>query len=81
MSQSISNIVGQDGKPRQAALQVDFIADLVCRLAWPVLCGLLRFFWTHALAAVLEQHYWRGRVAAKPIVADHQHGDARHDRD
>ena len=30
MSQSISNIVGQDGKPRQAALQVDFIADLVC---------------------------------------------------
>jgi len=30
MSQSVSNIVGQDGKPLQAALQVDIIADLVC---------------------------------------------------
>ncbi len=30
MSQSLSNIVGQDGKPLQAALQVDIIADLVC---------------------------------------------------
>ena len=30
MSQSISNIVGQDGKPLQAVLQVDIIADLVC---------------------------------------------------
>ena len=30
MSQSISNIVGHDGKPLQAALQVDIIADLVC---------------------------------------------------
>ena len=30
MSQSLSNIVGQNGKPLQAALQVDIIADLVC---------------------------------------------------
>ncbi|MEE8344465.1 MAG: DsbA family oxidoreductase [Woeseiaceae bacterium] len=30
MSQYLSNIVGQDGKPLQAALQVDVIADLVC---------------------------------------------------
>lgn len=30
MSQSVSNIVGQDGKRQQAALQVDIIADLVC---------------------------------------------------
>ena len=30
MSQNLSNIVGQDGKPLQAALQVDVIADLVC---------------------------------------------------
>jgi predicted DsbA family dithiol-disulfide isomerase len=30
MSQTLSNIVGQDGKPLQAALQVDVIADLVC---------------------------------------------------
>ncbi len=30
MSQSVSNIVGQDGKPLQAALQVDIIADLIC---------------------------------------------------
>ena len=30
MSQSVSNIVGQDGKPLQAVLQVDIIADLVC---------------------------------------------------
>jgi predicted DsbA family dithiol-disulfide isomerase len=30
MSQSLSSIVGQDGKPLQAALQVDIIADLVC---------------------------------------------------
>lgn len=30
MSRSISNIVGQDGKPLRAALQVDVIADLVC---------------------------------------------------
>ncbi len=30
MSQSISNIVGENGKPLQAALQVDIIADLVC---------------------------------------------------
>ena len=30
MSQSVSNIVGQDGKPLQAGLQVDIIADLVC---------------------------------------------------
>ena len=30
MSQSISNIVGQNGKSLQAALQVDIIADLVC---------------------------------------------------
>ena len=30
MSQSVSNIVGQNGKPLQAALQVDIIADLVC---------------------------------------------------
>ena len=30
MSQSVSNIVGQDGRPQQAALQVDIIADLVC---------------------------------------------------
>jgi predicted DsbA family dithiol-disulfide isomerase len=30
MSQSLSNIIGQDGKPLQAALQVDIIADLVC---------------------------------------------------
>ncbi|MFQ5982892.1 MAG: DsbA family oxidoreductase [Woeseiaceae bacterium] len=30
MSQSLSNIVGQNGKPLQAALQVDVIADLVC---------------------------------------------------
>ena len=30
MSQSVSNIVGQDGTPLQAALQVDIIADLVC---------------------------------------------------
>ena len=30
MSQSLSNIVGQDGKPLQAALQVYIIADLVC---------------------------------------------------
>jgi predicted DsbA family dithiol-disulfide isomerase len=30
MSQSLSNIVGQNGKPLQVALQVDVIADLVC---------------------------------------------------
>ncbi len=30
MSQSISNIAGHDGKPLQAMLQVDIIADLVC---------------------------------------------------
>ena len=30
MSQSVSNIVGQDGKPLHAALQVEIIADLVC---------------------------------------------------
>lgn len=30
MSQNLLNIVGQDGKPLQAALQVDVIADLVC---------------------------------------------------
>lgn len=30
MSQTLSNIVGHDGKPLQAALQVDIIADLVC---------------------------------------------------
>jgi len=30
MSQSISNIAGHDGKPLQAVLQVDIIADLVC---------------------------------------------------
>ena len=30
MSRNLSNIVGQDGKPLQAALQVDVIADLVC---------------------------------------------------
>ncbi len=30
MSQSVSNIAGHDGKPLQAALQVDIIADLVC---------------------------------------------------
>ena len=30
MSQSVSNIVRQDGKPQQTALQVDIIADLVC---------------------------------------------------
>ena len=30
MSESLSNIVGQDGKPLQAALRVDIIADLVC---------------------------------------------------
>ncbi len=30
MSQTVSNIVGQDGKPHQAVLQVDIIADLVC---------------------------------------------------
>ncbi len=30
MNQSVSNIVGQDGKPLLAALQVDIIADLVC---------------------------------------------------
>lgn len=30
MSQSVPNIVGQDGKPLQVALQVDIIADLVC---------------------------------------------------
>jgi predicted DsbA family dithiol-disulfide isomerase len=30
MSQNLSNIVGQDGKPLQAALQVDVVADLVC---------------------------------------------------
>ena len=30
MSQSISNIAGHDGKPLQAALQVDIIADLIC---------------------------------------------------
>lgn len=30
MSQSISNIVGQEGKPQHAALRVDIIADLVC---------------------------------------------------
>ncbi|MFQ6003983.1 MAG: DsbA family oxidoreductase [Woeseia sp.] len=30
MRQSLSNIVGQDGKPLQAALQIDVIADLVC---------------------------------------------------
>lgn len=30
MSQNLSNIVGHDGKPLQAALQVDVIADLVC---------------------------------------------------
>ena len=30
MSHSVSNIVGQNGKPLQAALQVDIIADLVC---------------------------------------------------
>ena len=30
MSQSVFNIVGHDGKPLHAALQVDIIADLVC---------------------------------------------------
>ncbi len=30
MSQSVSNIAGHDGKPLQAVLQVDIIADLVC---------------------------------------------------
>lgn len=30
MSQTASNIVDQDGKPQQATLQVDIIADLVC---------------------------------------------------
>ncbi len=30
MSQSVSNIAGHDGKPLQAALQVDIIADLIC---------------------------------------------------
>jgi len=30
MSQNLSNIVGHDGKPLQATLQVDVIADLVC---------------------------------------------------
>ena len=30
MSQSVSNIVGHDGKSLQAGLQVDIIADLVC---------------------------------------------------
>jgi predicted DsbA family dithiol-disulfide isomerase len=30
MSQIASNIVDQDGKPQQATLQVDIIADLVC---------------------------------------------------
>lgn len=30
MRESLTNIVGQDGKPLQAALQIDVIADLVC---------------------------------------------------